>query len=135
MSNTLRDFERALARFARDRVPTALGDLQKTLAREALKGVILRTPVASGRARANWRVGLDAPPEGTTVNTDPSGAGTLAEGMAVIERAQPNQSIWLANNLSYAEDLEHGRAGQAPHGMVAATVVSLRARFGGGRLS
>lgn len=125
MADDLRDFERALARFAEAEVPAALGRATRELALAALEGVVLRTPVETGLARANWRVGLDRPAAGTIDGADPDGRATIARGAAAIARARPFQAIWIANNLSYVEQLENGRSDQAPRGMVAVTVASL----------
>lgn len=128
MANSLRDFETALRRLAEREIPAAVAEASRGLAREALEGVVARTPVKTGRARANWRVGLGRPPEGTPAATDPDGRTTIARGVTVLARARPFETIWIANNLPYVEVLEHGSSKQAPRGMVAATLVALAAR-------
>ncbi len=128
MASTLRDFEAALMRFAEREIPAAVAEASRGLARDVLEGVVFRTPVRSGRARANWRVGLERPPEGVLEAADPDGRTTIAGGVATIARARPFETIWIANNLPYIGALEHGASQQAPHGMVAATLAALAAR-------
>ena len=128
MTSSLRDFEAALRRLAEREIPAAVAEASRGLARDVLEGVVLRTPVRSGRARANWRVGLARPPEGVLVAADSDGRTAIARGAAVIARARPFGTIWIANNLPYIGVLEHGSSKQAPRGMVAATLASLAAR-------
>ncbi len=128
MASTLRDFEAALLRLAEREIPAAVAEASRGLAREVLEGVVARTPVRTGRARANWRVGLARPSEGTLDATDREGRATVARGAAAIALARPFEAIWIANNLPYIGVLEHGSSKQAPRGIVAATLASLAAR-------
>jgi hypothetical protein len=128
MTSSLRDFEAALLRFAEREIPAAVAEASRGLARDVLEGVVLRTPVRTGRARANWRVGLERPPEGVLEAADPDGRTTIAGSVATIARARPFGTIWIANNLPYIGVLEHGSSKQAPRGIVAATLASLAAR-------
>jgi hypothetical protein len=128
MASTPRDFEEALMRFAGREIPAAVAEVSRGLARDILEGVVFRTPVRSGRARANWQVGLERPPEGTLDAADRDGQVTVARGAAVIARARPFERIRITNNLPYIGVLEHGSSKQAPRGIVAATLASLAAR-------
>jgi hypothetical protein len=128
MASSLRTFEAALRRLAEREISAAVAEASRGLAREALEGVVARTPVRSGRARANWQVGLARPPEGMLAATDHDGRTTIASGVAALARARPFETIWIANNLPYIGVLEHGASRQAPHGMVAATLAALAAR-------
>ncbi len=128
MASSLRDLEAALLRLAEREIPAAVAEASRGLARDVLEGVVLRTPVRTGRARANWQVGLARPPEGVLEATDRDGRTTVARGAAVIARARPFGTIWIANNLPYIGVLEHGSSKQAPRGIVAATLASLVAR-------
>ena len=128
MASSLRTFEAALLRLAEREIPAAVAEASRGLARDVLEGVVLRTPVRSGRARANWQVGLARPPEGVLEAADPDGRTAIAGGAATIARARPFETIWITNNLPYIGALEHGSSKQAPRGMVAATLAALAAR-------
>jgi hypothetical protein len=128
MAGTLRDFEMALRRLAERELPAAVAEASRGLARDVLEGVVARTPVSSGRARANWQVALVRPPETMLAATDPDGRATIARGAAVLARARPFETIWIANNLPYIGVLDHGTSRQAPRGIVAATLAALAAR-------
>lgn len=103
--------------------------VSRKIALEMFRRVILRTPVATGRARGNWPCTIGAPAIGELGTKDPSGRATIANATAVglAWRARTGASILITNNLPYIERLEHGYSKQAPAGMVAVTV----AEFGG----
>lgn len=98
----------------------------RALATEAHARVILRTPVDTGRARANWQLRIGPPASGVVEGTDPGGAATIAEGRAVLRALRYGESVSIVNNLPYIHALEHGHSRQAPSGMVAVTVAELR---------
>lgn len=84
---------------------------------ELFRGVILDTPVLSGRARGNWQVSVGAPVTGELEREDKSGSTTMADA----ERGAPpgaGQVTYLANNLPYIEELENGSSKKSPEGMV-----------------
>lgn len=92
---------------------------------EALRGVVLMTPVDTGRARGNWQVG---PPEPAELDVlDPTGSLALATGSQEIAKAPRFGLLWISNGLVYIVPLEDGHSGQAPRGMVTVTVERLKA--------
>ena len=123
-----RDFEAALRRHAEREIAAAVAEASRGLALAVLEGVVARTPVRTGWARANWQVGLERPPKGVLDETDKDGRTTVARGRAAIARARPFETIWIVNNLPYIGVLEQGSSRQAPRGMVAATLAALAAR-------
>lgn len=97
---------------------------------DLLSEIVDRTPVKSGRARANWRVGLGAPPRGTTRQVDVVGNVTVRNGLLVLQSMTgvPGQ-VWLANNVPYALRLERGSSSQAPYGMVALAIEAIGQKY------
>lgn len=88
---------------------------------EIYSQVVLKSPVDTGRFRANWLIGIGA--VGTTTEaTDKSGSSTIARGTQQILQVQLGQSIWISNSLPYARRLEYGYSRQAPTGMVRTTI-------------
>lgn len=72
-----------------------------------------------GRFRANWMLGVDVMPTGTTTLVDTSAKGlnggtTTARIAAAIPDDAAGHIYYLANNLPYAQALEHGHSRQAP---------------------
>jgi hypothetical protein len=113
---------------------------------DLLTKIVLRTPVGNpslwkskppagyvgGRLRANWAVTYQNPSSVTTLETDRSGAATIAKGAGTIRRAtqtgEGDYPIYILNNLPYAIPVEYGHSGvQAPQGMVRITVTEFQA--------
>ncbi len=92
--------------------------------------IIIRTPVDTGRARANWFAAVDVPKDGTTKSTTVNFAGIRDTIDSSI-----GSTFYLTNNLDYIRNLEFGEyAGggpkttasgfskQAPAGMVRVSI-------------
>lgn len=111
-----------------------------------LTGVVLRTPVDKGRARAAWNVSVSyadtsVPPESGSYDTTREGSAALRSAIAQVDAAVPRATgatngltVWITNALPYIQVLEFGlypgdgprTAGgystQAPAGMLRLTV-------------
>lgn len=87
------------------------------------KSVILDSPVDSGRFRGNWFASSGSPSDKLTEDNDAQGLRSFSAAAQVVNTAQKWQSLWLTNNLPYAERLESGYSNQAPQGMVRTNVV------------
>lgn len=90
----------------------------------ALRGVVLKTRVDTGRLRGNWQVGETDPPEGEIDRADRAGsegtADTVSAEAPKILEASGDDVIWLHNGLPYAVVWEREDK------MVAGTVEALR---------
>lgn len=75
-----------------------------------------------GRFRGNWQLGVGTMPGGTLERVDPTGSKVRAEIHAAIPEAAAGKVYFLANNLPYAQRIEHGWSRQAPTGVVGLTV-------------
>lgn len=96
---------------------------------EAFKRIILRTPVDTGRARANWGVTVGAANTVFAIEAeDKSGSATLTQAANGVQQWVCEGSIFITNNLPYIGVLEYGRddgkpgSSQAPNGMVRLTL-------------
>jgi len=86
--------------------------------------LVRRTPVDTGRARANWLPSLNTPD--TRVLDGPGGSkkgksfvpsrDTTAE--AVTQQYKLTDTIYISNNLPYIQELNNGSSQQAPAGFV-----------------
>lgn len=109
---------------------------------EAFKRVVLRTPVDTGRARANWALTPARPTTYQIEAEDKSGSATLRQIQDGTMVWECQGSLFLSNSLVYAAILEFGgypnppkngtkSAGgfskQAPNGMVRVTVAEMKA--------
>ena len=90
-------------------------------------GVVLRSPVDTGRFRSNWMVGIGAP-VGTTVDIkDKTGDVSMARVAPAMATWTPGQAIYLTSHLPYAYRLEYDAwSKQSPGGMVRLTVQDFR---------
>lgn len=89
------------------------------------RAIVLKTPVDTGHLAYNWQVSVDSPETSEKQGVDPEKQRTLDEGQSNIGKwTIKNKSIWISNNVEYAEDIEYGKSKvKAPQGMVR---VSLR---------
>jgi hypothetical protein len=100
---------------------------------EAFKRVILRTPVDTGRARANWSVSVAKPQLSYEIaGIDKAGNKTISTATQTVNGWNCQGSIFMSNNLPYIGVLEYGKADgspgskQAPGGMVRLTIAEMQ---------
>lgn len=87
---------------------------------------VLRTPVDTGRARANWNCSIGAPSFTVSQKTDKGGTTTQA-GIRSTLGNWKDGDIYLMNSLPYIRRLEYdGWSGQAPQGMVRITMTEFQ---------
>jgi hypothetical protein len=79
--------------------------------------IVDKTPVDTGKAKANWNMSVDSVDTTVTDSTTRKLIGSLG-GIS------PNgdSTVWITNHLHYIYELEHGRSGQAPSGMVLVSI-------------
>lgn len=98
----------------------------KKIALELFSNIIYKSPVLTGRFRANWNCSIGSPDLSTSESTDPSGSGAISKATStVVSYTLNDQSAFLTNNLPYAERLENGWSKQAPNGMVRLSVMEI----------
>lgn len=114
---------------ARRGIENHVQEVQQKIGMDLLAGIVLGTPVDTGRAAGNWQVAIGAPASGTLDRQDPQGAATIAAGSDVIQASQAFSVIYINNNLPYIEPLERGHSGQAPQGMVQTTLDRVTGAF------
>lgn len=103
----------------------------RKIALEVFRGVILKTPVDTGRARGNWQIGV-AVVSGTLERDDKNGSAALGD---VVQALRPGVfdkegQLVLTNNLPYIRNLEFGSSSQSPQGMVRLSIAEIVAKYG-----
>jgi hypothetical protein len=100
---------------------------------EAFSGMVKKSPVDTGRFRANFVIGHGAPNVTTSTTTDKSGGGTIGRIASAVAttRLMDGALIFCTNSLPYALKLENGSSKQAPAGIVKLTLTEIQARYGG----
>lgn len=129
MANDLRGFEIQLNAAFVKKVEGRIEKVTRWVALEALRRVVMKTPVDEGRAKGSWQVAVSVRPDGVVDFLDKSGSETIARGSREIAKVGPYETIFIASNLPYISALEGGHSKQAPHGMVATTIAELQAFF------
>ena len=87
---------------------------------DLFSAVVLKTPVDSGRFRANWNCTQSAADFSTTDNTDPARAGQQAQKSLNFAAGG---IVYFVNGLPYGPRLEYeGWSRQAPTGMVRVSI-------------
>jgi len=140
-----------------EKTQISAGVVLRKLAFDGLRLVMKKSPVDTGRFRANWRVGINSADlttlevadipgdqinpegkEGTSINVKgpPDGGGegsAVPDGLAqdaVRNLAKWGDSIFISNNLPYADPLENGgHSQQAPNGMLMISFLEIKRDF------
>lgn len=111
------DFDRQVADWV-GKTEEKLDVAVRKIALEMFSRVILKSPVDTGRFRANWQVAIGAIPSGTLELDDKTGQASIGRVQATALGMDAGDVITLVNNLPYAQRLENGYSAQAPAGMV-----------------
>lgn len=112
-------------------VEKAKGNLDR-VTRETLmlatQGVVMRSPVDTGRFVANWQFGAGVIDFTTSDQVDPGRAITIAKVQAQLGAVQAGGVYYLTNSLPYAYRLEYEgwSKKKAPAGMVRVTLAGLQ---------
>lgn len=129
MPSNLVDFNKRLTAVAKTLPAVSVRALQKKLTLEALRRIVMKTPVDTGRARGNWQVQIGEAPEDEIDRIDKAGSSTIAEGTAIVKEVFPYVIIHITNNVPYIIYLEEGTSKQASIGMVKTTIEELGLMF------
>lgn len=112
-------FNADLNAFAK-KLDVSLDTVVRKVALDAYGRVTKKTPVDTGRARANWNVGAGRP----DLRVDKSATRIKRPS---LKRGDGKKVIFITNNLPYINALENGHSTQAPNGMVQGTLNELAA--------
>lgn len=133
-------FRRAMEREANDIMPTYVKETIAQIVYKVFYGVMLSTPVLTGRARVNWTLTTTSPStkviDGDQLINEPghwfsvtgqSFSSTERDAvnavMESIRKGPMSRRIYLSNNLQYISILEDGiGSSKAPFGMVEITL-------------
>lgn len=92
----------------------------KAFAFDVFREVLKRTPVDTGRARANWHIHVNAPDYSTHEGTSPPSFQDI--------NVDGYPTIFISNGLNYIGDLDDGRSKQAPNGITQPALAAVRSR-------
>lgn len=93
-------------------------EAQRKIFIELSSRIIQRTPVDTGRARANWNAAIGGADTSITDATDQSGSKAISDATVTAVSNGKGQTLYLTNSLPYIQRLEDGWSQQAAQGMV-----------------
>lgn len=124
-----RSFTRSLEKFS-EKTGVQPSIVAKRLAFQAFGGgrggVVGKTPVDTGWARASWRIN-EGSVDLTVAGKPPKGAVLAPPSAPTVDSSKQFPVWYITNNLPYIGELEKGRSKQADKGfMVQRTIAELR---------
>jgi len=131
-----REFELDIKRIS-EKLDVDAVTVARKLTFDVFRGIVLKTPVDTGRARASWNIGVGRPDDTVSGGTGGSKGDSVSQGIAqskgskgVSKVRNLRQQIFITNALPYIKALEEGHsAAQAPEGMVRVTLEETKARI------
>lgn len=98
---------------------------------ETFTKVVLKSPVDTGRFRANWNCAVNNYDPATSEATDKGGRSSISKITTKVAATRIDGSpVYLTNSLPYAKRLEEGYSKQAPSGMVKLSLLEITAKYG-----
>lgn len=110
MAGNQHTFRLQVAAFA-EKMGIRLDLVARKVALTAFDSIVIRTPVDTGRARANWTMTIGSSRQSSAANEtlfDKSGEMTRARAQAVLADYRCGPPIWISNTLPYIVPLEFG---------------------------
>lgn len=112
-------------------VKSGLDDVIREFVKAVHADLVKRSPVDTGRFRANWQITYNHIPMYALNEYDKSGEKTIASGIRTanvlpLGRGGAVTTIYFSNMLIYANALEYGHSKQAPAGVLGLVAIRLR---------
>jgi hypothetical protein len=107
-----------IEKFSKD-VGLEINLVVRKISLDAYTRVTKKTPVDTGRARANWNLSVGYIDTKTTKSV-------MQKSPMLSKNTGLTKAIYITNSLPYINALEHGHSKQAPRGMVGVTMNELK---------
>ncbi len=123
-------FEQQLAKF-REKVEKKSSQVCVKVGLDLHKMIVKRTPVDTGRLKANNQITAGSKASSATTDTDKTGASTIGNGVSAMNSFKLGQDIWICNNVEYAYPIEfEGHSSKkAPEGFFRVSVGDVVAQW------
>jgi len=130
-ATNIREFSADIKGFA-EKLNIAKAKVVQKVSLDLWRAITKRTPVATGRARANWNLSVGSPSTAVFFE-DAKGANSVPEPAAPdVSEITGEESVFIVNNLAYIEALENGHSAKAPNGMVKVSMQEVEATIRAG---
>lgn len=122
MATNAFSFNGDLVAFSR-RINLEFGTVLKVVSLDAFNGIVQKTPVDEGTAKARWTIGVNGAAQ-------PGDHKNMESKVYSDIDHEPFSIVVIQNTLIYIRPLEFGHSQkQAPHGMVRPTIRALNAKY------
>lgn len=129
--STMRGFSKRMKQVASE-LEENTDKLMRKVVITVVSAVALRTPVDTGRARANWRTNIGAAlpglvgsfPEGSDGSTGGTAAAQAINESIRVMQGYEKGDVYISNNLPYIGRLNAGWSQQAPVNFVESAIMS-----------
>lgn len=123
-----RSFQEQVNFFVKKAVPEARVLLMKKIGMEFYRRLTMKSPVDTGRFRANWGIDIDSPYEerDAALTAKDWAQREMFAQLKIDSFSVSNTQIWICNNLPYSNRLEYGWSKQAPQGMVRTSLLEMK---------
>jgi hypothetical protein len=108
VTSNVRSFNLAVEQANKTLVEAQLVRFHRQLAQIAIRRIVLRTPVDTGRTRGNWQAANDSPPGGVIERLDKTGSAAINAAQGSVGAIQPFSVWWFSNNVPHILVLENG---------------------------
>ena len=95
----------------------AIGMVVREIVLDLHRYVVMRSPVDTGRFRANNQISLNDIPSSSTLEFDKDSTATISNNEAVVATFDLGDTVFIYNNVAYALSIEYGHSKQAPGGV------------------
>lgn len=97
---------------------------------ELLNKVVMKSPVDTGRFRANWYTSINFASKEVSASVDRTGTSSINRGNQILAHYKfGDAAIYFSNSLPYAYRLETGYSKQAPNGMARLSVMEIAGQY------
>lgn len=105
---------------------------QRAVSLQVLVGVVMKTPVDTGRARGGWQLDIGGFNDRPFTPFDKGGGDTVRRESANLGRLRFGGVVTISNPVTYIVYLEGGSSQQAPQGMLSTTLRQVARQFRNG---
>lgn len=134
MATNVTQFNLAMKKAAKRLPEQQVLKFHKAIHMRALRGVVFKTPVDTGRLRANWQTSIghisvlefDTGKRGVKGKKGVTNAGVFAKAIQILTGLKPFGVSFIFNNVTYAIYVEEGTPKTKAHHMVQRTLTELQ---------
>ena len=106
----------------KEKVRANFDEVTNEVTSELAARLVTRSPVDTGRLRANWQFTVGEPAEGEVIAFDPSGLDTISNILSSVTSTGSGNITYIVNNLPYMPVIEYGLYPNPPKNYTGKTI-------------